>query len=352
MLMLFSVTVLSAVELEFIDRVTLAGGGRDDFLKAPGAFAVSEDGFYLVPDYKDGDIKVFDMKGRLVKRVGRKGHGPNELIEPRDCDYLDRRFVVLDMGRRAYMLYTRDQESFLRETNYFRNIYMGNDMALMKENKILVDGHKPGKDGNSWQLYIYDFKNGQYRHVMKTETKYGFDTFRDYQNASEDISAIGSSGYCDWWGEYVYFVWTGNLKIFKIHLKSGKTTTFGNKTTNYHQPIATDRLKKALKEQNLPVLSQENNKFSRIMGLYTNKNYLLVMYDRPLVKGEEIKSRILQFYSLDGTFINELQITKGTGCGFDLNKDSDDGILYMLTWVQATDEMDEYYQVTRLKISS
>jgi hypothetical protein len=227
---------------------------------------------------------------------------------------------------------------------------MGDDVVLMKDNKILVDGHKPDTDGNSWELYIYDFKNGRYKHVMRTEIKYGFDTFKAYENASEDISAIGSGGYCDWWGDYAYFAWTGNLNIFKINLNSGKTTTFGNKTANYRQPVATDRLKKALKEQNLTVWGKEMSKFSMISGLYTNKNYVLVMYDRPMVKGEEIKSRMLQFYSLDGTFINELQITKGSGCGLYLSKDRDDGILYMITWVPATDEQDEYYQATRFKM--
>jgi hypothetical protein len=343
-------TVLSAVQLKLIDTVTLTGDGKDDFLKAPAPFAVSEDGFYLVPDYKEGDIKAFDMKGRLLKRVGRKGQGPSELIEPRDSDYQDRQLVVLDMGRRAYILYTRDQESFFKETKYFRNMYMGNDVALMKDSKILVDGHKPDNDGNSWELYIYDFKNGQYKHLIRTETKYGFDTFKAYENAGEDISAIGSGGYCDWWGDYAYFTWTGNLKIFRIDLNSGKTTTFGSKTANYQQPVATDRLKKALKEQNLKVWGQEMRKFSMIMGIYTNKNYLLVMYERPLVNGEEIKSRMLQFYSLDGTFINELQITQGSGCALYLSKDRDDGILYMITWVPATDKEDEYYQATRFKM--
>ena len=66
LLLLFLVCGLTAVELEFIDTVTLSGGGGDDFLKAPTPLAVTEDGYYLIPDYKDADIKIFDMKGQFV----------------------------------------------------------------------------------------------------------------------------------------------------------------------------------------------------------------------------------------------------------------------------------------------
>jgi hypothetical protein len=114
--------------------------------------------------------------------------------------------------------------------------------------------------------------------------------------------------------------------------------------------IATDRLKKALKELNTTAWTKEMDKFSPIMGLYTNQNYLLLMYDKPLEKGEETNSRMLQFYSLDGTFINETQITKASGCSLYVSKDSDDGILYMLKWVPSKDEVEETYQVTRFKI--
>jgi hypothetical protein len=349
-LLLLFVCGLPAVELEFIDTVTFTGGGEDDFLKAPAPFAVTEDGYYLVPDYKDADIKIFDLKGKFVKRVGRKGHGPNELIEPRESDYLEGRYIVLDMGRRAYMLYTRDKESIIKQTHMLRSMYMGNDVSLMKGDKVLLSGYKADKEGNHWECFTYDFKTDQYQHLATAETMFGFSSYKAYKNAEEDISAIGSGGYCDWWGDYAYLVWTGNLKIFAINLKSGQIKTFGKKTTNYRQPVATDRLKKALRERNTTEWGREINKFSQIMGLYTNRNYLLLMYNKPLEKGEAMNSRMLQFYSLDGVFINETQITEGSGCALYLSKDSNDGILYMLKWVPGKDELEEAYQVTRFKI--
>ena len=103
-LLLFCV-ILPAIELKLIDTVTLVPGeGKDDFLAAAAPFAVTEDGLYLIPDYKAGDIKVYDMKGHFVKRAGRRGFGPNELIEPRESDYMNGCYIVLDMGGRQYTL--------------------------------------------------------------------------------------------------------------------------------------------------------------------------------------------------------------------------------------------------------
>jgi hypothetical protein len=349
-LLLFIGSVLPAVQLEKIDTVILTGGGGDDFLKVPAPFAVTEDGLYLIPDHKDGDVKVFDLRGKFVKRVGRKGQGPNEFISPRESDYLDGRYVVMDMGKRQYMLYARDKDSILKQTHLLRSMYMGNDVAMMKDGNILMAGYKPDKDGNHWELFTYNFNTKQYGHLVQAHTKFGYRSNKEYQKVRQDISVLDSSGFCDWWGEYAYLAWTGNLKIFKINLKTKHIQTFGKKTNNYRQPQATDRLKKAYKERNIFEYSEESGKFSKIMGLYTNKDYLLVMYELPRTKSEEINSRMLQFYTLDGVYINELQITKNSGCALYLSKDRDDGILYMIQWVPATDDSEESYQMTRFKM--
>ena len=344
-------TALPAVELKLIDTVILSGGGEDDFIKAGSYFAVTEDGLYLILDQKEGDIKVFDMKGRFVKRVGRKGHGPGEFINPRGCDYLDRRFVVMDLDRRVYMLLTRHKESILKESKILRSIYMGNDVALLKDEKLLLAGYIPDKDGKEWGLFTYDFKNGHYDYLVPEDIKYGLESVKAYRAAIDDISTIGSSGYCDWWGDYAYLAWTGDLKVFKIHMKTKQIRTFGKKTGNYLKPVATDPLKKALREQDIHAYAKESDKFSYIMGIFTNKNYLLLTYEKPIAKGEKAQSRMLQFYTLDGAFINELQITREEGCGLYLSKDRDDDILYMLQskYVDG-DETEEKYQVTRFKM--
>ena len=348
-IILLSCLVLPAVELKKIDTVLLAPGeGEDDFIAAAAPFAVTEDDLYLIPDYKAGDIKVYDMKGRFVKRVGRRGVGPNELMEPRQSDYVDGKFVVLDMGRRQYTLYQRDKDAVLKEFKHLRSIYMGNDVAMMKDNQALFSGYVPGKDGTEWRCFTYDFNTGQYNYLADIATFFGFSSDKEYQKARKDISIIGSQGYCDWWGDYAYLIWRGNLKIMKINMKTREMESFGKKTENYLQPTATERKRKALRERNLRVLGEEAGKYSDIMGLYTNKDYLLLMYNKPRVKGEEVNSRMLQFYTLDGTFINELQITHGTGCVLFLSKDKNDDILYMLHPGEAEDYQE--YLVSRFKI--
>jgi hypothetical protein len=345
-------TALPAVELKLIDTVILSGGGEDDFIKAVGAFAVTEDSLYLVLDLKDGDIKVFDLKGRFVRRMGGKGHGPGEFLQPRACDYLDRRFVVLDLDRRVYMLLTRDKESILKESKILRSIYMGNDLALMKDEKLLLAGYIPGKDGKEWGLFTYDFKNGHYDYLVPDWIKYGFQSAKAYESAREDTWAIGSSEYCDWWGDNAYLAWIGDLKVFKFDMKTRQIQIFGKKTGNYSQPVPSTQLTKTLKERNFDAYGKLRDNFSLLMGIFTNKNYLLLSYMKPKTKGQKINSRMLQFYTLDGAFINEVQITQGEGCGLYLSKDRDDDILYMLQIVYANDdETEEKFKITRFKMT-
>jgi hypothetical protein len=327
----------------------LIGGGEDDFIKSIGDFAVTEDNLYLVTDLKDCDLKVFDLKGRFLKRIGRKGHGPGEFIHPRVCDYLDRRFVVLDIDRRLYMLLTREKDSLLKESKILRSLYMGNDVALMKDEKLLLAGYKPDKDGKEWGLFTYDFKNGQYDYLVPDWVKFGFPSVKAYDAAREDTWAIGSIGYCAWWGDNAYLAWIGDIKVFKIHMKTKQMQTFGEKTDNYSQPVSSAQLTKAIKNRNFDVYNKLRDKFSFLMGIFTNKNYLLLTYMKPKAKGQKINSRMLQFYTLDGDFINELQITREEGCALYLRKDRD--ILYMLQVVYANeDETDEKFKITRFKM--
>jgi hypothetical protein len=134
-------------------------------------------------------------------------------------------------------------------------------------------------------------------------------------------------------------------------MKTREIQTFGKKTENYSQPMPSAQLKKAKKERNFDVYYKLRWKFSTIMGIFTNKNHLLVDYMKPKTEGQKINSRMLQFYTLEGKFINELQITNEEGCGLYLSKDRDDDILYMLQIVYAdNEETDEYFKVTRLNM--
>jgi hypothetical protein len=342
---------LPAVELKVIDKVKLTGGREDDCIKVASSFVVTEDGFYFVVDRKEGDIKVFDLKGRFVKRIGSRGYGPSEFVRPLSSDYMARRFVVLDLDRRHYMLMTRAEAPMLKESKLLRSVWMGNDVVMMNGEKVLIAGYHPGKDGKEWSLFTYDFKTKQYDLLVTKEILYGFKSVKDYKRSEDDIDAIGISGFCDWWGDYAYLAWVGDLKVFKIDMKTKQRQTFGKKTDNYRKPVATERLKKTKKEGNLKEYHKIASTHSSIMGIFTNKNYLLLSYTIPICEGERVQSRMLQIYTLDGKFLNEMQITHGNGGGLYLSKDRDDDILYMLQLFYGNgDEAEEYWMMTRFKL--
>jgi 6-bladed beta-propeller len=344
--------LLSAVQLELIDTVILKGSGEDDFIKIPSSFAVTEDGLYLIMDRKESDLKVFDVKGKMVKRVGRKGHGPNEFMNPDRCDYMGRQFLVQDMGSRKYMLYERDKKSIVKESAVFHSIHMGNDIALMGNNHALISGYKPGNNGDEWEGFIYNFKTKEYTTLLKSMTKYGFNNVKDYKLNRRDISIIGAGGFCDWRRDYAYFIWSGNLKINKINIKTKQIETFGKKTANYRIPKVTTALKNAYNAIDLKAYAKEIEKFSYIYGILTNKDYLMVSYDKFLSPGEKVQERMLQFYTLDGKFINEVILPSNGPCGLFASKDNDDDILYMFRRkiIETDDEDEENYLITRLKL--
>lgn len=339
--------LLSAVQLKKIDSVILAGGGEDDFIKVPGDLAVTEDGFYIITDRKEGDLKVFDIKGKFIRHIGRKGAGPNEFIQPGRCDYYNRHFVVEDLDKHQFMLMARDKDMFLKETKIYRSIYMGSDIAMMNGNMALIEGNKTDNNKKDWEGYTFDFQTTQTNLLLPSITKYGVSS----TNEIEELVNIGITGFCDWYGEYAYFAWLGDLKVFKINMKTRQIKTFGKKTGNYRQPAVTRELKKGRDSMNWDQLRKEYAKISFITGLQTNKNYLILTYDKILVNGEKEQARMAQFYTLDGTFINEMVINPDGGGGIFLSKDLNNDILYMLHRAPSKEENeDDTYQVTRFQI--
>jgi len=88
-------------KLEFRRLATIGNVERDsnDVLADPRDIAVDEEGRIYINDFKDNCVKVFDSTGQFVRRIGRKGEGPGELIGPS--------FVDIDARGRLYVVSVR-----------------------------------------------------------------------------------------------------------------------------------------------------------------------------------------------------------------------------------------------------
>jgi len=66
-----------------IQEVLSIGALDDEAIFQWTGVAADADGFIYVLDGLDYSLKKFDIKGKLIKKVGRKGQGPGEFMAPR-----------------------------------------------------------------------------------------------------------------------------------------------------------------------------------------------------------------------------------------------------------------------------
>ena len=58
--------------------------GNDDYILAnPYSVITDKNGNIYICDIMDDCVKVFDSKGVFIRKIGRKGQGPGEFIEPK-----------------------------------------------------------------------------------------------------------------------------------------------------------------------------------------------------------------------------------------------------------------------------
>jgi hypothetical protein len=66
---------------------------------------VLPDGRILTVHMREGVVRVFDPRGRLIKVIGRRGDGPGEFPDPVKAGYVGDRIWVRDHGRHRYQLF-------------------------------------------------------------------------------------------------------------------------------------------------------------------------------------------------------------------------------------------------------
>jgi len=73
------------------------GGEEYELLSRPGNFTVDQDETFYIEDELDQSIKVFDLNGKYVQSIGRRGSGPGEFNSISDLGFLpDGSLLVLD----------------------------------------------------------------------------------------------------------------------------------------------------------------------------------------------------------------------------------------------------------------
>lgn len=94
--------------------------------------AVDLDGYYYLADWNLHSIWVTDPEGKLVRKIGREGSGPGELLSPRSISLFQDQLVVHDQGNNRISTYSTD----------------GEHLTSFRVEEHLVLGTVAGGDGN------------------------------------------------------------------------------------------------------------------------------------------------------------------------------------------------------------
>ena len=303
-------------------------------------FSVTEDEFFIFPDYKSGDIKIYVLRedradGDFLEfhnRLGRKGFYTNEFLGPSYCFYYYNynedpqktisKFGVLDVKKRIIAIYDKD----IRDATFTLDqeidcLPIASYIKLSGE-KLIIAGHPEAGSNLKYQLYLIDLKNNSKKYLLPAYLKYGYNTKQEYlfkkdkktnrlkKNKKYDKLAIGFEGKFDIQGNYIYYGWVGDLKLFKINMLADvpedSIDIFSHKS-HFKSPSSIGKLIEAYNSNDAKQLEEERKKLFYLRNVFTSANNLIVIYEGPRVNNPKRKFWI-QFYSFDGTFLHEKEL--------------------------------------------
>lgn len=278
----------------------------------PRDFCVTEDELIIIPDYRAGDIKIYEKKGtllELIKIIGKKGYGKGEFQEPAYCFYNGEKgkFGVIDFGLRKIFIYDRIERLEFKRVREIYCWYLANDIKLVNDN-LLISGYKPDRNERPHDFYSINLKNNQTTFLLESHLKYGFKSHEEYvveYREKPGIKAIGIDAFFDVQGANIYFAWVGDLKVIKINIEAGveeNPTAFGKKAGIYVKPFASKRLLDGHSNRDSKITKSERARMSFVRDVFTTPQYILVAHEGP------DKHFRLQFYNLKGDFLDEVPI--------------------------------------------
>lgn len=334
--------LLFGIKLEWQGKIKLSD--KKALLLIPINFCVTEDEVFLITDFKDGNVKIYKNTGELASILGSRGFGPNEFGQVFASCYSDKQFLVSDLGQRKTFFYERKgRYEFKRINRTFK--FMGERMQL--DGSRLFTSHRAQVYNNvPYDFIMIDIgKNNSYTYLLPTVVKHGLQSVKEYDEPSirGKLATIGFEGYFALSGDFAYYVWMGDLKIFKINLKTKEISTFGKKTPLYVKPDASKKLLEAFSNRDIPRMNELRSKMSYITDIFTTQKYVAVSY---MIYKEKLLN-VLQFYTLNGQFVQEIQI--GENIRSSLVFDKKRNILYSIIGENEGEE-NESYSIIKYKI--
>ena len=280
------------------------------------AFCVAEDGLFLIPDYQAGTIKTFDQdemvsKLKFARKFGIKGFGSDEFDKPAYCFYDSKygKFGISDIGigTKKVFIYDRIKGTDFKMVNKIPGADCF-DMRLSGDGKqLIVSGYVRDKDQKSYELYTINLENPKQKNfLLPSYQKYHLANDEEYQIeyfGKRTLPAIGIKAFIDVYGDDVYFVWEGKLKIIRINLKTKEKFVFGHPTPSYIEPFASKELVTARLNEEYTKTRAERRKMSFVRDIFATSRYIFVV-----CKGPGQGNFWMQAYTPDGKYLDDMEI--------------------------------------------
>lgn len=347
---LFLNSTVFCAKIEYIGKAKFSD---EVLLQFPSSFSVTEDGTLLVLDFKADDVKIYRQSGDFIKLLCRKGYGPNEIADPTFCHYSKKKFIVYDNGQRKIFIYEKKGKFDFKRVQEIYSLDGGFDYYL-EGDRLYISGNKDNKASEPFALYSMDIgeKSGDDQYFLPAHLKVGLDSIEEFRSKyyrSIDIAAIGYKGRFDVFGGHAYYCWECDLKVFKINLKTGSISTFGEKMKHYVKPHLSKRMENAWKTMNGKAIYEERAKMSYIWQIFTTPKHVVLIYNLPLKPNEDRQQYMVQFYTYAGDFVSELSMPGKTGPSLVLEKESN--LLYTIVREEAKSGQDEDFYIYKYKLT-
>lgn len=345
-LFLIGTSIANAVNIKFIKELKITSDITSDIkgseVKIPRSFCVTNDGLFILCDYSDGNLKIYEQNRdslRWIKNIDQGDMGDTFFLKPAFCAFDSEKQIlgVLDYGKYRIFLLERTGRLDFKLVNQVFVPRLGSSI-IINENNIIIAGTTIDSRNNSYELYSIDLNKKNADNVFATTyfipayKKYGLRNSDDYNNdyiERSDLGTIGINGFFDIHEKNIYYVWEGDLRILKFNTETEALSTFGMKRNKYVKPYVTTYSVAARHDTDIKTLKSEKSNMSYVRNLFVASSCILVIVEGPNLMKNECESNFwMQAYSFDGILLNEVSIPQQPGQRMFFDKNSN--ILYSL----------------------
>ncbi len=284
---------------------------KEHYIHIPGSFIVTDDNYIYLTDRKEGNLKIFDIKGNFIKSLWRKGRGPNEFVSPHLMTDYQTQILVTDFQGNSLYVFNREPKNILELKDKVFFITLATDFHFLNSHELLMSGRIINADNSeteNYGLFKYNFETNKYHYLIPSHVCYGYKTQNEFNKAfTSKMIYIGIPSYLCVTESDIFFVYTGALNILKLNRTSKKISFFGKKTSNYTKPYVSPELIKAYNrfDRNNTYREKIRRTMSFVLDLFAiNNKEIGLIYSR-FKKNDDTIDLFLQVYDSSGTFIKE-----------------------------------------------